>query len=219
MRLVLISDTHNQHDRMVHSLPEGDVLVHAGDMCMGGRIWELENTAEWLSKLDYKHKVVIAGNHDWPFVRDPVLAANVLKEAGVTYLEESEVVIDEVKFYGSPWTPRFFSWAFMKTRGEELAEVWKKIPEDTKVLITHGPPYGVQDLTLYPTGKPDTHAGDEALTKELLTHRVRPKLHVFGHIHYSYGVYDKSMLMTTFVNAATVNEDYEPVNKPVVIEL
>lgn len=204
---------------MVHPLPEGDVLVHAGDMCMGGRIWELEKTAEWLSKLDYEHKVVIAGNHDWPFVRDHALATNTLKEAGVIYLEESEVVIDGVKFYGSPWTPRFFSWAFMKERGEQLAEVWKKIPEDTKVLITHGPPYGVQDLTLYPTGKPDTHAGDEALTKELLTHRVRPKLHVFGHIHYSYGVYDKSMLMTTFVNAATVNEDYDPVNKPVVIDL
>lgn len=202
---------------MVHPLPPGDVLVHAGDMCMGGQIWEIENTVEWLSKLDYKHKVLVAGNHDWPIVRGEV-GVNYFKISGITYLEESEVIIDGVKFYGSPWTPRFFNWAFMKNRGE-LAEVWKRIPDDTKVLITHGPPYGVQDLTLYPTGKPDTHAGDEELTKELLTHRVKPKLHVFGHIHYSYGVYDKSMLMTTFVNAAIVNEDYEPVNKPIVIDL
>lgn len=219
MRVVCISDTHNQHGKMKYLLPPGDVLIHAGDMCLAGDIYELEATAEWLAKQKYEYKVVIAGNHDWPFIRYPETAQMLLKDAGIIYLQDSEVVIDGVKFYGSPWTPVFFRWAFMKNRGKEIADVWKKIPEDTKVLITHGPPYGVQDITLYPTGKPNTHAGCEDLTKELLTHRIKPKLHVFGHIHYSYGVHDKSVLMTTFVNAATVNEDYEPIHKPIVIEL
>ena len=219
MRIVCLSDTHRQHGHMLHRVPEGDVLVHAGDMCMGGQVWEIEDTAKWLAQLPHPHKVVIAGNHDWPLVRDAALAKNLLKDAGIMYLEDSEVVIDGVKFYGSPWTPMFFNWAFMKNRGKELAEVWAKIPEDVKVLITHGPPYGVLDRTLYPTGKPDTHAGCEDLTKELLTHRIRPKLHVFGHIHYDYGVHDKSVLLTTFVNAAICNEEYEPVHKPIVIDL
>src|SRR5438874_93471 len=119
-----------RHYRM--DIPKGDVLVHAGDMCGYGAIDELKETAEWLDTLDFKHKIVIAGNHDWPLVRYPLEAQTLIKKAGCIYLQDSGIEIEGYKFYGSPWTPKFFNWAFMKNPGE-IAEVWTKIPADTDV--------------------------------------------------------------------------------------
>ncbi|HNC99840.1 MAG TPA: metallophosphoesterase, partial [Myxococcota bacterium] len=112
--------------------------------------------------------------------------------------------------WGSPWQPRFFDWAFNLDRGEPLRRVWQKIPDGIDILVTHGPPKGILDRV-----QRGGEVGCEELREAL--RRVRPRLHVFGHIHEAYG--QLHLDGTHFVNAASCNLDYRPVNPPVVVEL
>ena len=148
------------------------------------------------------------GNHDWPIAHaGPEAMKDLIKNA--IYLENSGVEIDGVKFWGSPWQPEFFNWAFNLPRGPKLAEMWALIPDDTDVLITHSPPYGILDQ-IY-SGE---HVGCEDLLAAL--QRVRPKVHVFGHIHEGYGMLKQNG--TTFINASVCDERYRPFNAPIVID-
>jgi len=142
MKLVCISDTHSLHRRMLE-IPDGDVLIHAGDCLGAGTLDNVEDLNDWLGTLPHKHKIVIAGNHDWVFQEAPDFAREALTNA--TYLEDSGTEIEGVRFWGSPWTPTFVDWAFMLDRGQLLHDRWMQIPEDTDVLITHGPPKGIGD--------------------------------------------------------------------------
>ncbi len=126
MRLVLISDTHNQQRSL--RLPAGDVLVHAGDFTMRGTEPEVRAFGEWLADQPYEHKVLIAGNHDFLFEREPQLARSLLP-AHVHYLFDSEVTLGGLRFWGAPWQPWFLDWAFNLRRGPELAARWALIPE------------------------------------------------------------------------------------------
>jgi hypothetical protein len=126
------------------------------------------------------------------------------------YLQDSGVDIDGIKFWGSPWQPEFYNWAFNLPRGPELARVWAQIPNDTDVLITHGPPYGVLDEIYH--GK---RVGCQDLSDAL--ERVKPKVHVFGHIHEGYGVLEQNG--TTYVNASLCNQYYQLVHSPIVIDV
>lgn len=210
MRLVCISDTHNQHEAL--RLPSGDVLIHAGDFTGMGRANEVEAFAKWLGAQPHRHKILIAGNHDWLFERDNAQARAWLARycPKVHYLQDSGVEIEGVKFWGSPWTPYFLNWAFNLKRGKPLADKWAQVPSDRQVLITHGPPLGILDLTRH--GK---NVGCEELAAAL-ENRLRPKVHVFGHIHESYGTYTRNG--TKFVNASSCTEFYEATNAPVVID-
>jgi len=204
MRIVCISDTHGMIGML--DMPRGDVLIHAGDLSSRGR---LNEELQKLAAFPHKHKLVIAGNHDWCFERD---IADVVIPDGVTYLCDEETIIDGVKFYGSPWQPEFGRWAFNLPRGPALADKWAQIPEDTDVLITHGPPEGILDEVLYPAGE---HVGCADLLERVRI--VRPKLHVFGHIHESYGVdFGED---TTFINASICTRKYFPENPPIVFTL
>lgn len=206
MRLVILSDTHGRHESI--DVPDGDLLIHCGDFCSRGTLQEVADFAAWFEARPHRHKILIAGNHDWPFERSPSQARALLGE--VHYLQDSGVRIDGLHFYGSPWQPRFFNWAFNLDRGAALAEKWASIPADCDVLLTHGPPYGVADWV--PRGE---HAGCEELTKAVA--RVRPRLHAFGHIHEGYGREERDG--TLFVNACNCNERYEPINPPQVVDL
>lgn len=209
MKLVLISDTHGQHKKF--TIPDGDVLIFAGDMMTSGRDhFEVISFNKWIGTLPHPHKIVIAGNHDRIFETNPSYARGLLTNA--TYLENSGCEIDGVKFWGSPYTPAFCNWAFNST-SEELKHHWSLIPNDTDVLVTHGPPWSCLDKA-HPTHE---HLGDPVLHDRLI--EVCPKLHVFGHIHGSgsKGVRDLSGLW--HVNASLVNEAYAPVNKPIVVDL
>lgn len=206
MRLVLISDTHRRHGRL--SLPAGDVLIHAGDATSMGTAPEIAEWNEWLGRQPHRQKVVIAGNHDWLFEREPALARSLVTHA--TYLEDSEVVIDRVRFWGSPWQPRFFRWAFNLERGAPLRAKWDLIPDGIDVLITHGPPHGILDRTFH--GEP---VGCEELAAVVA--RRRPRLHVFGHIHESHGRLERDG--TVFVNASSCDVRDRPTNPPVVVDL
>jgi Icc-related predicted phosphoesterase len=212
-KITFISDTHNKHNHLTSKgmgniLGSGDVLVHAGDCTSMGKSHEITNFLNWFGMIDFKHKIFIAGNHDFGFELHTDIAEE-FKEKGIIYLFDSEVVIDGVKFYGSPWQPEFHNWAFNLPRGEKLAEKWSKIPTDTDILITHGPAYGILDYA--PMNGP---VGCEELYKKVF--EVKPKIHVCGHIHDSYG--QKSIDGVEFLNASVLDESYEYANKPIVVE-
>jgi len=207
VRLCVIADTHGFHDRL--AVPEADLLIHAGDMTMSGTREEVADFSRWWNALPHPHKVVIAGNHDWLFQREPDLARSFLK--GCVYLEDSEATVLGLRIYGSPWQPWFLDWAFNLRRGPEIRAKWDLIPKGVDLLLTHGPPLGRGDRTA---------RGEPAGCRDLLDAvrgRVRPRWHVFGHIHEGYGITQDRR--TTFVNASVCDRAYEPVNEPVLLEL
>lgn len=206
MRVVCISDTHLRYV----DVPPGDLLIHAGDATIEGTPQEIERFFEWFGKLPHKNKVLIAGNHDWLFEKDPALARSLVPP-GVTYLQDELVEIAGLKIYGSPWQPEFFEWAFNLVRGWPLQKKWELIPTGIDILVTHGPPMGILDWSTFG----NEHAGCGDLRKELL--RIKPKLHVFGHIHGSYGQMEWNG--TKFVNASTCDEAYRATHLPIVIDL
>ena len=218
MRVVCVSDTHGRHGAI--DVPEGDLLVHAGDATMRGEGDEIDRFNQWLGTLPHRHKLVIAGNHDWLFERRPDEARRRLTNA--VYLQDAEAVVEGRRVWGSPWQPWFLSWAFNLRRGAPLRAKWDLIPPGTDVLLTHGPPHGVRDrvrglvargLTLATGHRPNV--GCEELGRAVA--RVRPRLHVFGHIHEGYGREERDG--TVFVNASACDESYRPVNPPIVVDL
>lgn len=204
------------------AVPDGDVLVHAGDLTMRGQLEELTKFNQDLGQLPHKHKLICAGNHDFLFEREPSLARSLITNG--TYLQDEEIIIEGKKFYLSPWQPWFYDWAFNLQRGADIQKKWDLIPTDTDVLVTHGPPYGILDEVQDQDW--DGEMADSALTKRVhvgcsnlkkVINQIKPKLHVFGHIHTGYGVVKTEH--TTFVNAAICTEQYKPTRKPIVIEL
>ena len=212
MRLVLISDTHEKHERV--NVPEGDVLVHAGDFTNDGSLEYVKSFNKWIGLQPHKYKIVIAGNHEVYFGKHLTLDDRRDALSNCTYLENEGIDIEGHKFWGSPVTPRFGQgWAFMVTRNsKELEEHWSTIPYNTDVLITHGPAFGILDQS----GEYSEHVGDEKLAK--IVNAVCPAIHVFGHIHGGYGLH-LANYSTLHINAATCNESYSPTNEPVVIEI
>ncbi len=206
MNIVCISDTHGMHRDF--DIPNGDVLVFAGDMCSVGNLDDISDFNTFLGELPHKHKVVVCGNHDWAFEREPVIAQALLTNC--IYLQDEGCEIDGLKFWGSPWQPEFGKWAFNLPRGVKLREKWAKIPSDTDVLVTHSPPFGICDLVVT-----DRNEGCEELLKVI--QKIKPKLHVFGHIHEAYGKFTDEH--TIFVNASICTFDYKPVNSAIIVVL
>jgi Icc-related predicted phosphoesterase len=211
-KLVLISDTHTMHEDLI--LPEGDILIHAGDFTSRGEPGEVGDFFGWLEEQakNFEHIIFIAGNHDKSFEYKSTWVSYAISKlsANIHYLEDSEIVIDGIKFYGSPWQPEFFNWAFNLPRGQELKEKWDMIPNDTDVLITHGPPMYMLDYTV----RDMWNVGCLDLYNRVL--QVKPKLHVFGHIHEGYGIKEHEGI--EFVNASNVTYRYDLKNKPIVAE-
>ncbi|KXS54831.1 MAG: metallophosphoesterase [Marinobacter sp. T13-3] len=210
MRLVCLSDTHSLH-RSIPEIPDGDVLIHAGDCLGAGTLDNVEDLNDWLGTLPHRHKIVIAGNHDWVFQQAPELAREALTNA--TYLQDSGIKINGIRFWGSPWTPTFMDWAFMLERGQPLHEKWQQIPENTDVLITHGPPRGIGDLVAM--GFRCQNVGCINLLDRI--QQLSLKAHVFGHIHEGYGEYSHDN--TRLINASICTGRYEPTNPPIVLDL
>ena len=206
MKIVCISDSHRKHDELI--LPEGDMILHAGDFTSRGRYIEGEEFLEWYSQLPYKYKVFIAGNHDFFVERNPEVFRKMIPDNCI-YLEDSGTEIEGIKIWGSPITPWFFDWAFNRHRGSEIRPHWNKIPLDTDILITHGPPHNILDRTAA-----GVKAGCEDLSARIA--EVKPDLHLFGHIHEAYG--DRTIGNTTYINASVLNLKYQQVNAPVVFE-
>jgi Icc-related predicted phosphoesterase len=208
LKFVAISDTHCRHRQI--RLPKGDVLVHTGDITYKGRKDEVIDFLDWFSKQKFAYKIFIAGNHDFYMEQARPADIQQLIPDDVIYLNDSGTVINDIKIWGSPVTPWFYNWAFNRHRGEPIRKHWDLIPEDTQLLLTHGPVFGFLDVVIN-----DQHVGCQDLLRRVLL--VQPKVHVCGHIHESYGSIRRSGIQ--FINASLVNELYELTNKPVVFEL
>lgn len=223
MKLLLLSDTHGRH-RRINNLPAADVIIHSGDFTSHGTMKNCIDFLNWFNALNYEHKICIAGNHD--IYMDVHYLNGGGSQSGidailpptVKYLNDSEVVINGFKFWGSPYTPYFFGWAFNAQRGHEIQEHWNKIPADVDVVISHGPPYGHGDACPNfndPSG-PYVKVGCNNL-RQTLEETIKPSLHVFGHVHAGYGV--SANADTLFVNSSICDEAYQAVNKPILVEL
>jgi len=233
LRLVIISDTHSDHGG-IPSLPEGDVLIHCGDFAKSRtnlNPTEYSDFAAWFVGRPHGTKILISGNRD-DYMHTEVIADRIkdeeeiarvqnyiLDQESVTYLLDSSCVIDccvsGVNIWGSPWTQQYGSKnvkkGFQLPPGLQLKEKWKKIPANTDILITHGPPHGICDLN-----SKGSSSGCPELLEEV-TGRVQPRLHLFGHIHEAYGI--EKVGNTLFVNAALVNKETKKIgNKPVVLD-
>jgi Icc-related predicted phosphoesterase len=226
-RIVCMSDTHGQHEQ-VYLPATGDVLIHAGDLTMRGEPQTLQELGDYfgMASSRFSQIIVIAGNHDVTLQPDffhrqaysrkkpyAYEAAVTALKSSCTYLEDEACHLDESRLvvYGSPWSPEYGVWAFTKPPAE-MDKVWREIPKETDVLVTHGPPYGRGD---------QIRLGYRVGCPSLLPHvqtRVRPRLHVFGHIHEDAGktCYDGQ---TTFVNACNVNLRYQAIHPCVVVDL
>jgi Icc-related predicted phosphoesterase len=213
MKVVTISDTHGMHDGL--TIPQCDVLIVAGDICRSGNTWQLEEFSDWLSgqSNNFKKCLLVSGNHDWVFAKTKLIGIEILKNYlgdKIEYLQDQEIVIDGIKFYGSPWQPEFNSWAFNLPRGDRLKLVWEAIPDDVNVLITHCPPHGIGDLVV----NSHNHAGCfELLNRIKQLSKNSLKLSVFGHIHSGNGLYTSDELKgVIFCNTAICDERYKPNN-------
>jgi len=217
--ITVISDTHTQHKLL--DLPGGDTLIFAGDLMNNGHsVYEVHDFLRWFMSQDYDNLIFIAGNHEKRFEDNPEDTAEILKEYEdlVTYLQDNSCIIsneegESFNIYGSPWQPEFYNWAFnLPKDGAELTAKWEAIPDNTDILVTHGPPYGILDTSGHPYN--ETGLGCAILRKRV--DLIKPKIHIFGHIHGSYG--HEKINGTHFINASVLNEQYKQTNKPITFE-
>lgn len=229
MKVVFISDTHNRHNKVM--VPPCDILIHCGDFTFQGLKSEVENFAIWLNLQPAKHIIVIPGNHEK--VMEACLSGTEInsKEWITNHCPRAKVLIHEaielegIKFFGSPWTPYFFNWAW--NAGRTLTEaahvfkpfigdLWKDIPIDTQVLVTHGPPVGILDeVADYRSGRLIS-VGCSELSKKIKDLKDL-KVHAFGHLHLNGGRL-LEVDGVKYINAAICNDDYKPTNPIVEIE-
>lgn len=205
MKIAFISDTHSKHAEV--NLPQADMIIHAGDISSRGRPAEVIEFLNWFSALPYQHKIFVGGNHDFMLERNEKEFLRMLPD-NCTYLRNEGITIEGIHIWGSPVTPWFFDWAFNRRRGSDIKRYWDRIPPETDILITHGPPYGILDKTAQ-----GDHAGCEELMDAIK--RVSPGIHVFGHIHEAYGKEEKTG--TLFLNASVLDLSYKMTHEPHVI--
>ena len=224
MKVCAISD---QHGHLLNNIPECDLLLIAGDMCPVTNHdpyfqanWINTTFKEWLETLNVKHIVFTPGNHDFVFERAPSLIH--FDELPTTYLQDAGCEIEGLKIWGSPWTPYFNNWAFNLDENDpnetRLTQVFSRIPNDTDILMTHGPPYEILDIVEKLGSKDIEHVGSYALRKVVM--EVKPLVHHFGHIHNGgFRMINKGEQIICFMNTTIVNEAYDPVYDPTVFKI
>lgn len=203
--LCIVADTHRQHRALV--IPECDLLIHCGDFCSFQRedYATLNDADTWFAETPAKHVVCIGGNHDF------LIQSREFRFAHAALLEDRLVEIEGLAIYGAPWCPDLSGFAYHASE-DRLIEKWKTIPPGIDILMTHTPPHGILDL---PTSR-EMHLGCPHLRREL--NRIRPRFHVFGHIHASHGTYQEGG--TQFINAAVVSgRDFDVCHPPLVVSL
>ena len=210
MRVVVISDTHGMHGRVL--VPECDLLIHCGDFSRTGSYEDHYVFSKWLGEQKAKYKICVPGNHDRYSGTQSIVAKELFDAHGVTLLIDEMIEIEGKRIYCSPWTPRFGRWYWMKDRGESIARMWENIPNDLDILVTHGPPHGILDEIIWD----HTRVGCEELDKAIKSRNIKHS--VFGHIHH-WGGTNITIGNTTYHNAAICTEQYEPLNPITEFEL
>eukprot|EP00933_Yihiella_yeosuensis_P071284 TRINITY_DN79492_c0_g1_i1.p1 TRINITY_DN79492_c0_g1~~TRINITY_DN79492_c0_g1_i1.p1 ORF type:complete len:334 (-),score=36.19 TRINITY_DN79492_c0_g1_i1:43-1044(-) len=228
LKLVCMSDTHCCH-KWLEPIPDGDVLVHCGDFTSHGSLEEVKRFADWFGSQPHSTKLLVPGNHDmilhkeyydnfwsdWSSKKEShEEAVKVLTDKNIKILVDETVYIHGVKFHGSPWVTQHHSWSTAFNKSEEgMGNHWRLLPPGIDVLLTHMPPYGMGDREAF-----GHHHGCPHLALKVA--EVKPKIHVFGHVHGDHGIFKRDHYPTTFVNATSVC-DYYWVGKrePIVIEI
>ena len=228
VRIVLVSDTHNRHRKL--QLPEGDILIHAGDFTNNGTRKEIEDFDNWLASLDqFQHKILVPGNHDTGTEEKALLRdASQRKKQGesleVTNVENATVLRGEMvhviglKVFGLPDTLDPYNllwWAYRADTEEEMKVRAEGISDGVDVLISHMPPFGVGDTCH--TGQ---RAGSRSLREVVLGAEQPPKLWAFGHIHECGGrAFRAKGIETVMVNAASCPLLGKGLRPPIVIDI
>jgi Icc-related predicted phosphoesterase len=220
MRCWLVSDTHNQHRKL--RVPEGiDVVIHCGDESESGNEYVNEPEAraffDWYSALNIGVKIFVPGNHSMAIERGLIRPEQYPE---IRFLIHQQVELEGVVIFGTPYTPKFFDWAYMRAR-KDLDILWQSIPDTVDILVSHGPPKGYLDVTRDLDSREPIHVGSKSLTKHVLE-RIKPLLHAFGHIHdeaniRNFGVVQESGI--TFVNCSCCNLGSKLVNQGVVLDI
>lgn len=219
-----ISDTHGMHNYL--TVPKGiDMIIHSGDasnymdpIINHNEMWDFK---EWWNNLEVKYKIYVAGNHDTSIEKGIFSKNNLENNDNSFYLENDEVEIEGLKFYGSPYQPLFGNWSFQRA-DNKLFKMWENIPEDTDILITHGPPKGILDLAENRDHKLE-YCGDKHLFNRVM--QIKPKYHLFGHIHNNGDQINEGMRMyesITFVNSSCVTDrkfKFGPTSEGNIIEI
>lgn len=220
MNILLISDTHEKHEWLNTWLKDPeyvkdvDMIIHAGDSANskvpGLNFNPQMDFIHWYSELDIKYKIYVPGNHN---TSERMFQEHHYSDNGIIRLIHQSVEIEGLKIFGSPYTPTFgIDWAYNINRSK-IYEYWQEIPEDTDIVVTHGPPLGIGDLT---GGEKLEQVGDRSLLKRMLV--IKPKLHVFGHLHDEPDIINHGLRRVKdidFVNASVVDLYHKPINKPV----
>lgn len=227
MKLLVMSDTHNQHEQLnnyIENIKDVDVIVHAGDASNSKarpiNNNELNTFLKWYNDLNIPVKIFVPGNHD---VSMETLSIDKSLYPSVNFLIHDRLEINGVVFFGSPYTPTFGTgWAFNKSRSK-INRAWESISDDVDVLITHGPPLGILDKTFSGVNCIDyknlntymLSCGDSALLKKIMKSNI--KYHIFGHIHDENNIFNNGILKIkdkTFINASIVDIRHKVVNEP-----
>lgn len=208
MKICFISDTHNQHKSV--KIEKCDIIIHAGDFCNFGKDYEAEEFFNWFSSLNQcQHKVFIPGNHDRVLELAPKYIASIIPN-NIVYLNNKGITINGLKLYGTPAQPEFYNWSFNYPE-TFLYNFWNLIPANIDILITHCPPYGIRD----PNFKKESVGSPSLLN--CVKNRIKPKYHVFGHLHQGYGMEQQDDII--FINAALTNDNYKLINPPIYIDI
>ena len=222
MKISCLSDLHGFLINK-YMIPECDLIIISGDLCpvvnhnVNFQVkWLNEDFNNWCKSLDTP-VICCGGNHDWAYEKCPEKIFN----KDYTYLHERGIKFKDINIFGLNWQLTFYNWAFNLPE-EELAKKWELIPDDTDIIICHGPAYGYGDLV---PGQPNyrdddawpqaEHVGSPSMLRKI--EQVSPRLYCHGHIHSGYGSYKHNE--TIIVNASLLNEQYKLVNKPIVVEI
>ncbi len=219
VKIWFISDTHNRHREL--TIPDADMVIHCGDESTYGNAWMNELEArpffDWFSELPIPDKVFVPGNHSTAVEQGLVRAEDY---SSVRFLIHDEMLWNGLRIFGTPYTPKFFDWAYMKPRGE-MDIVWDSIPSDVDILVSHGPPKGVLDITRDIETKAPIHVGSKSLMRQV-TERIRPRFHAFGHIHDEAGHRNYGMVTrgaTTYINCSCCDLACKLLNPGFVVEI
>lgn len=205
-----ISDCHGHH--MMLKVPPGiDVVVHSGDESNFNDFRNTNETLdfiEWFASLEIKTKIMIAGNHSYAIFNKLVRRKEIEKK-DIIYLENETKVIDGIKYFGTPYTPTFNDWVFMKDRAK-MFKIWDLVEKDTDIIISHGPPKGILDVSINTNGTYDL-CGDSNFKTRIMKRDFEPKLVLFGHIHncgvvVNQGILQLSGYKTLFSNGSIVED-------------
>lgn len=208
MKITCLSDTHNKHNQI--KMPDCDMIIHAGDFTSRGRLEEVQGFINWYGEQSAKYKILVCGNHEVEISKQFDLLKVLCEDKGIQLLHNSHVVIEGLTIFGSPYSRKFGSWAYMADE-TDLGRIYDTILPDTDILITHGPAYKQLDFC------PNGHVGSTSL-EHRITELSNLKLHVTGHIHESRGTLIKDGKLT--VNAAICGIPYtDVIINPIVVEI